>query len=179
IEERHTAIPNRDSISASWRIAVVSSPGPSPQVGAFALGTEQAEELHGTGAGAPDPVRNARVELSRFARGEHEVVLPERQPQSPAGDVQPLVPVMRLVMSTPAAPGSHAGHTLLKKWPDALALVRRPAEFRPYGSRGPMLLLWPEIWPQKRSDSESAGDNDHFDGRGAERVAASGACANE
>ena len=49
-----------------------------------------------TGAvvGAAEPVRDAGVELGRFAGGEDEVLLAEHQPQPPAEHVEPLVALM-------------------------------------------------------------------------------------
>src|SRR3712207_8920144 len=40
----------------------------------ISLGAEQAENLDGVRVGAAEPVRHARVELGRLARGEHQLV---------------------------------------------------------------------------------------------------------
>jgi hypothetical protein len=65
--------------------------GPRTQVRALALRAEQAEELHGLGAQAAEPVRYARVELGRFARRERQVVFTQDKPQPPVQDIEPLV----------------------------------------------------------------------------------------
>src|SRR5512146_3550681 len=60
-------------------------------VGAFALLADEAEVLDGTGAGGPEPVRGAGVELGGFPRLEDEVVLAEDQAERAVEHVDPVV----------------------------------------------------------------------------------------
>ncbi len=68
----------------------------SAQVRAFTLSAEEAEDLDGFGVGAAEPVWHAGVELSRFAGGEHEILVAEHQSEPPAQDVNPFVAFMGL-----------------------------------------------------------------------------------
>ena len=58
---------------------------------ALALGAEEAEDLDGSGAGAPEPVRHAGVELGRLPGVHDQIVMGEHEAQAPAEDVEPLV----------------------------------------------------------------------------------------
>jgi hypothetical protein len=64
-------------------------------MGAFTLFADEAEELDGTGAGGPEPMRRAGVELGDLSCVEDEVVLAEDQAESAVEDVNPVVALMR------------------------------------------------------------------------------------
>jgi hypothetical protein len=60
-------------------------------VRAFALFPDETQKLDGTGAGGPEPVRGARVELRGLPGLEDEVVLPEYEAERSVEDVGPVV----------------------------------------------------------------------------------------
>src|SRR3954451_10647285 len=77
--------------------------GSGAQVGTFALGTEQAQELDRLRVRRAEPVRHVGVDLGLPTRGETEVPLGEDQPQPPVEDVDPLIALVRLRFGFAAA----------------------------------------------------------------------------
>ena len=70
--------------------------GACPQVRPLPLPAEQAQELHRLRTGRTEPMGGTGVELGRFPRDKHQIVLPQHDPELPVEDVQPLVPLMDL-----------------------------------------------------------------------------------
>lgn len=66
-------------------------PGRGADVRAFSLLADEAEELHGTGAGGAEPVRGAGVELGGVAGFEDQVVLAEDESEPAVEDEGPVV----------------------------------------------------------------------------------------
>ena len=60
-------------------------------MGAFALLADEAEVLDGAGAGGPEPVRGAGVELGGFPGIEDEIVLAEYEAERAVEYVNPVV----------------------------------------------------------------------------------------
>jgi hypothetical protein len=60
-------------------------------VEAFALGAEDAQELHGVCVGVAEPVGEVGVEFGDLAGGEDEVLVTEYYPQPSIEDVEPVV----------------------------------------------------------------------------------------
>ena len=88
---------------------VVAIQAPSALWGVRARACAHPAGRTGSGArrarrGAAEPVRNARVELGRLARAQHQVVLAEHEPQLAAEDVQPLVALVHLQVGFAGGP---------------------------------------------------------------------------
>jgi hypothetical protein len=62
-----------------------------PDVRAFALFADETQELDGTSAGGPEPVRSARVELCGLPGLEDEVVFREYKAERSVEDIDPVV----------------------------------------------------------------------------------------
>ena len=88
-------------------VAIMSPPSAAPAGAPARPAAEQAEQLDRLVVRGAEPVRDAGVELGRLARGEHEVVLAEHQPQPAVEDVEPLVALvgLRLGVAACAAAG--------------------------------------------------------------------------
>jgi len=63
-------------------------------VGSFAVASDEAEELDGSGAGGAEPVWGSGVELGDFAGFEDEVLVAEHESEPAGQDVDPVVAFM-------------------------------------------------------------------------------------